>query len=232
MIEGERTIQELHTEVKVKILRSSESPAAVTILARAFDQEPTKLVMLPDARLRRTFLEWTVKARLFDAMRYGTVHGAHVDGELGAIALWYPPGVPMLSLTGALRMGLSLLSNIGSVARAVPNGIRVMLSDLPGALELAMKRRPAVVRASRGLVWELELLGTSPEHRRKGLARALLDRQLLRCDQDGAAAWLEATDPVNPPIYERFGFETIAHIEGPSWLPGYWVMRREPVHQL
>jgi len=74
----------------------------------------------------------------------------------------------------------------------------------------------------------LDLIGTLPEFRRKGLARILLEKQLNRCDQDGAAVWLEATDPVNPPIYERFGFETIAHIEGPNWLPGYWVMRRDP----
>jgi GNAT superfamily N-acetyltransferase len=104
----------------------------------------------------------------------------------------------------------------------------VLSSDLPGALELAKRRGPAIARASRGITWQLELLGTLPEHRRKGLARSLLERQLQRCDQDGAAAWLETTDPVNPPIYERFGFETIAHIDGPRWLPGYWVMRREP----
>jgi GNAT superfamily N-acetyltransferase len=89
------------------------------------------------------------------------------------------------------------------------------------------KRGPAGVKASQGITWQLELLGTLPEHRRKGLAQSLLERQLQRCDQDGAAVWLEATDPGNPPIYERFGFQTITHIDGPAWLPGYWVMRRE-----
>jgi len=49
-----------------------------------------------------------------------------------------------------------------------------------------------------------------------------------RCDEDGAPVWLEAADPLNPTIYERFGFETVAHIGGPRWLLGYWVMRREP----
>jgi predicted acetyltransferase len=82
--------------------------------------------------------------------------------------------------------------------------------------------------AARGTTWHLMFLATAPEHRGRGLARMLLDRQLRRCDEDDTAAWLETTDPVNPPIYERFGFETVAHIEDAAWLPGLWVMRREP----
>jgi len=39
----------------------------------------------------------------------------------------------------------------------------------------------------------------------------------------------ETSDPVNPPIYERFGFETIIHVTDAAWLPGLWVMRRDPV---
>ena len=82
------------------------------------------------------------------------------------------------------------------------------------------------------MVWYLAALATAPEHRGRGFARMLLDRQLARCDQDGAAAWLETTDPVNPPIYARFGFSTVAHIERAAWLPGFWVMRREPHEDL
>jgi GNAT superfamily N-acetyltransferase len=224
-MEQDKTIEQ------IQVLGPADAPAVATILARAFDEEPAKLVLLPNSAIRRTVLEMSVKARLYDALRYGTVHGAQIDGELGAIALWYPPGVSKLSITGAVRAVLALLSNIVSVARAFPHMAQVLLRDVPRLITLIRKRRPAVVRASRGVTWQLDLLGTVPEHRRKGLARSLIERQLQRCDEDGAATWLEATDPVNPPIYERFGFETIAHIDGPTWLPGYWVMRREPVRQ-
>jgi GNAT superfamily N-acetyltransferase len=216
------------TKERVRALGQADAPAAGAVLAQAFDHEPAKLTLLPDSGIRQSVLEMSVKTRLFDTLRYGTVHGAFIDGELGAIALWYPPGVPKLSITGAARAAMAWLGSIATMARAFPHIARVLSSDLPGALDLAKKRGPAVARASWGITWQLELLGTLPEHRRKGLARSLLERQLRRCDQDGAAAWLEATDPVNPPIYERFGFETIAHIDGPRWLPGYWVMRREP----
>jgi GNAT superfamily N-acetyltransferase len=216
------------TKEGVRVLGQADAPVAVTLLASAFDQEPAKLTMLPDSGIRRTVLEMSVKARLYATLHYGTVHGTSIDGELGAIALWYPPGVSKLSISGAARVLFAWLGNTPAMARAFPHIARVLSSDLPGALDLAKKRGPAVSRASRGITWQLELLGTLPEHRRKGLARSLLERQLQRCDQDGAAAWLETTDPVNPPIYERFGFEIIAHIHGPAWLPGYWVMRREP----
>jgi GNAT superfamily N-acetyltransferase len=221
-------MQQPATTKVVRVLGPADAPAAAAVLVRAFDQEPTKVTMLPNAGIRRTVFDMAVNARLYDALRYGNVHGAQIDDRLGAVALWYPPGVPMLTPGSAARAAFSLLPNTFSVARAFPNILRVLLSDLRGAVSLARARRPAVARASRGLTWRLDLLGTVPEFRRQGLARDLLERQLQRCDEDGAAVWLEAADPVNPPYYERFGFDIIAHIDGPGWLPGYWVMRREP----
>lgn len=212
----------------VRTLKPADAPVAATVLAQAFIQEPAKLVILPDTKIRRTFLESIVSVRLYDALRCGWAHGAQLDGELAAVALWYPPGVSLLSLGGAARGALTVFSVLGSLARAFPRMTRTLLSDLPGFVSMIRERRPAVALATQGLTWRLDLLGTLPEYRGQGLARALLERQLQRCDQDGAAVWLEATDPVNPPFYERFGFETVVHIDGPNWLPGYWVMRREP----
>jgi len=137
----------------VRVLQPAEALTAVTILSRAFDQEAAKLVMFPDERVRHKFLEWTVNARLYDAMRYGTVHSAQIDGELGAIALWTPPGVPALSMNGAIRAKIALLSNIVTLASAFLNIVRVLLSDLSGALALVRERHPAVVKATRGLTW-------------------------------------------------------------------------------
>lgn len=205
-----------------------DATAAAKVLARAFDQEPAKLTMMPNSAARRTLLELTLRARLYDPLRYGTVHGACIGDELASVAVWYAPRVPTFSVSGGVRVALILPYVIGSLARAWPHVFRVLMSDVRGAVALFRHRRPAVKRASHGLTWRLDLLGTSAQYRGMGLARALLERQLQRCDQDGAAVWLEATDPVNPTIYERFGFETVAHIDGPRWLLGYWVMRREP----
>jgi GNAT superfamily N-acetyltransferase len=214
--------------VAVRVLGPDDAQAAAAVLADGFDQEPALRTLLPDAAARRKMLELTLRVRLHDPLRRGTVHGAWIGGELGAVAVWYAPGAPMLSGFGALRALLTLPSVVTSLAGAFAPAVRLLASDVRGAGRLFRTRRPAVRQAVRGLTWRLDLLATVPARRGMGLARALLDRQLQRCDEDGAAAWLEATDPVNPPIYERFGFETLAHDDGPSWMLGYWVMRREP----
>jgi ribosomal protein S18 acetylase RimI-like enzyme len=214
--------------VAVRVLGPDDAHAAAAVLAEGFDQEPAMRTLLPDAAARRKMLEVTLRVRLHDPLRRGTAHGAWIGGELGAVAVWYAPGAPMLSASGAMRALLMLPSVVPSVAGTLAPAVRLLASDVQGAGRLFRTRRPAVREAVRGLTWRLDLLATVPALRGMGLARALLDRQLQRCDQDGAAAWLEATDPVNPPIYERFGFETLAHVAGPAWLLGYWVMRREP----
>jgi GNAT superfamily N-acetyltransferase len=214
--------------VDVRVVRPADAADAAAVLARAFDQEPTLVTIVPDPAARRALLELTMGARLFDPLRYGTVHGAWLGDDLGGVAVWYPPGAPKLSLSGALSAVLLLPTVVRWLARALPRTVRVFSSDIRGAADLFRRRRRAMARAVEGLTWRLDLLGTVPSLRGKGIARALLDRQLRRCDQDGAAVWLEATDPVNPKIYQRFGFETLAHIDGPSWLLGYWVMRRQP----
>ncbi len=214
--------------VEVRVLRPAQAAAAAAALVRGFDEEPAKVALLPDAAMRRPWLETSIRGRLHEALRYGTVHVAVVGRELAAVAVWLPPGVPKLSLRGAVRALLALLVHAPAIARSVPRIISVLVRDLPGWVTLARRRRRAVACAAHGLTWRLDLLATVPEQRGQGSARSLLERQLQRCDQDGAAAWLETTDPVNVPIYERFGFVTVAHIADLSWLPGLWVMRREP----
>ena len=214
--------------VEVRVLRPAQAPAAAAALVRGFDQEPAKVALLPDAALRRPWLETSIRTQLQEALRYGTVHGALVDGELAAVAVWLPPGVPKLTLRGAARALVALLGHAPAIARSTPRIMSVVLPDVPGGVTMARRRRGAVARAARGLTWRLDLLATLPEQRGRGAARSLLERQLRRCDQDGAAAWLETTDPVNVAIYERFGFATVGHSADLSWLPGLWVMRREP----
>jgi GNAT superfamily N-acetyltransferase len=159
--------------------------------------------------------------------RLGSAHGVEVDGQLGAVALWHPPGIrtALRDVPTVLRPKLAVAP---TAARAVPVAMRRALAR-PGAAAALVRRRGRAIQAvSAGPVWHLAFLGAAPEHRGRGLARRLLDRQLARCDEDGLAVWLETTDPVNPPIYARFGFEVVTHLDDAAWLPGWWAMRREP----
>jgi GNAT superfamily N-acetyltransferase len=217
------------TGADVRVLRPVDQTAATTLLARGFAEDPGNLVLLPDEDVRRAMIETAAANALRSTLRYGTAHGAFVDGELGGVALWHPPGVPRGSIGTRVQGLAGQLAEAPTLARAVPHATSVIARHVPEAARLLADRRAAVARATGGLCWHLAYLATGPEHRGRGLARALLDRQLRRCDEDAAAVWLETTDPVNPPIYERFGFSTVAHLEEAAWLPGLWVMRREPV---
>lgn len=164
-------------------------------------------------------------------MPLGTVHVALADDTVGGVAVWHPPGRGAGSLPDLSQAVVRSLPDVPSLLRPVPHKASVLLRHSRAALPLLFARRRAVARASAGASWHLAFLATSPEFRGRGLARSLLDRQLRRCDEDGTPAWLETTDPVNPPIYERFGFEVVAHHEDAAWLPGLWVMRRDPASQ-
>jgi GNAT superfamily N-acetyltransferase len=212
---------------ETRVLGLADLADATVMLARGFAEEPGSRVLFPDPEIRRAVLETGARDRIRAAVAHGTAHGAFVGDELAGVALWDPPGVPTITLAGALRTASHKLTNAPRFARGLPHAASVLLGAGTEGIALVRARTRGVRRASRGLTWHLAFLATAPEHRGQGLARALLDRQLRRCDEDGAAAWLETTDPVNPPIYERFGFDVVVHVERAAWLQGLWVMRRE-----
>ena len=210
-----------------RVLGSDDLEAATAVLARGFAQEPGNLELFPDPEIRRRLAELVFGSQLRIWMPYATVHGVEVEGRLGGVAIWHPPHVRARSLTGAAGSVTGLLAQAPTVARALPHLSATLLRHGRRAPRLVRARNRAVRVASRGPAWHLAFLATDPDFRGRGLARRLLDHVLRRCDADGLAAWLETTDPVNPPLYEHFGFETVAHIEDAAWLPGHWVMRRE-----
>jgi len=75
--------------------------------------------------------------------------------------------------------------------------------------------------------WYLGLLGTDPDRRRSGVARALLTPMLERADRERLPVFLETGMPENLDIYGRFGFELLREAVVPSG-PLVWGMLRTP----
>lgn len=217
------------TAPSLQTLDERDLDAAAHLLAVGFAEEPGMVALVPDEGARHRFLVRGSRAQLRALLPHGSVHGAVVDGELAALALWEAPALRPGTLASGLAGLVSTLRQAPDLVRAVPAAAPVVVTRGPSMALAAARRRRAVESASRGTTWHLAFLATAPAFRGRGLARALLDKQLRRCDEDGQAVWLETTDPVNPPIYARFGFTTVLHLDHPGWLPGLWVMRREPV---
>ena len=70
--------------------------------------------------------------------------------------------------------------------------------------------------------WYLPMIGVDPACQGRGYGSALLRFALERIDRDGAAAYLESSNPRNVPLDERHGVEVIGNIQAgtsPSIVP-------------
>jgi GNAT superfamily N-acetyltransferase len=234
---GARPARDGQGAPSVRLLREHDVPAAASVLARAFADEPSKRVLFghepgrrgpfADTVTRTRFTEAVARARLRAAMPYAAVHVAELEGTIAGVAVWYPPGVTPGALPSAavvpalLTSGTRVLSLIAHLASS-------LWRDRSAIRRVLAARTAAAKAAGRGASWYLSVLGTDPDYRGRGAARRLLERMLDRCDIEGLPAWLETTEGTTAAMYERFGFETVAAIAGGELLPGLWVMRREP----
>ena len=75
--------------------------------------------------------------------------------------------------------------------------------------------------------WHLAFVATDPSARGCGLASALIERGLKRCDADGRIAYLENTNPNNVGLYRRHGCELLGEINVGD-APSLFCMLREP----
>ena len=61
--------------------------------------------------------------------------------------------------------------------------------------------------------WYLPIVGVDPNAQGHGLGGALMRHAVTRCDEEGALAYLESTNPRNISLYQRHGFEAMGKIQ-------------------
>jgi GNAT superfamily N-acetyltransferase len=199
----------------VHLLAADEVEAGAALFARAFDDDAFARLITPGARQRRRHLERGGREQIERALPYRHVFGVREGGALRGIAVWLPPGV---AVTASGTPPLSALPRLADAAlRAGPNAVHYLR---------ARRRAVALVHAIPS--WHLAFLATDPDHQRRGIGRLLLAHTLERADVDGAPVWLETSEPANVQLYERFGFVTVALVEGGPTLPTFWFMQRRP----
>ncbi len=214
--------------VRTRLLTADDVDEAGQLLAAAFDEEPQSMVFLPDPTHRRELSLVTARREVRSRLRYATAFGADLDGRLAGVALWNPPNVHPSPLSGRLRWALELLAVRAAVMPALPPAARALWRERRPLSRTLWVRQRHVRTVGAQPCWYLAVLGTAPDARGRGVARALLDHVLERCDVDGLPAWLETTEAANTHIYERFGFHSTVRIPGGGGLPDFWMMRRNP----
>ena len=164
------------------------------VLTAAFAQDPLWAWAFPDPEAMAVWWRYFVRS----ALRYPWVR---IADDYAAVAMWIPPGG--VELTAEEEAGVE-----------------------PLVTELAGPRAPEILTLLERLEenhrpieqphYYLSMLGTHPDHRGKGLGMALLEACLEEIDGERAPAYLESSNPVNIPRYERRGFRRIGSFTRPD----------------
>jgi ribosomal protein S18 acetylase RimI-like enzyme len=192
------------TQPPTDVSPATDEERAIATITMAFSNDPVIRWALPDANRYLTYWPQLVRASGGAAFANGTADS--IDA-CGGVALWLPPGVgPDEDAMGAVT------------AEAVPAADQ---QEVFGFMDQMGAFHPAESH------WYLPLIGVDTTKQGRGYGSVLLRHALERCDRDGLPAYLEATSPLNKPLYQRHGFEEVGVIQAGS-SPPMWPMQRKP----
>lgn len=177
---------------KIEVVQAQESERERCIAAQvvAFAADPLLRWMLPDPARYLAFFPRVLRHYGGRAFEHGS---AYRTDDFSASAMWLPPGI------GPDEDAL------GAVMQEAVDPER--LDEVFGVLEQVGQAHPEEPH------WFLPAVGVDPMCQGRGYGSALLDRSLQACDRDHRVAYLEASNPRNVPLYQRFGFEVIGEIQ-------------------
>ena len=180
----------------------SQAEQAVAVIVLAFSTDPAARWSYPDPDRYLTHFPAIVRAFGGRAFAHG---GAHHLSDFSGAALWLRPGIQPDEEALASVLRRSVAAERQAAVFAV--------------FEQMARYHP------RQPHWYLPLIGIDPVHQRKGYGSALLQHALSQCDREHAPAYLESTNPVNVPLYERYGFKVLATIQIGSSPPIFPMLR-------
>ena len=128
-------------------------------------------------------------------------------------SLWIPPGKPEMKQEDEEPFGALLEEQLGADAARVLD---------------TFERFDRAHPHDRGHHYYLSLLATHPDHAGRGIGMGLLADNLARIDAEGAAAFLESSNPANDHRYERLGFSRCGEFELGEDGPVVTQMWRDP----
>ncbi len=177
------------------------------IFSRAFATDPVMNWIIPAPALYRDFYALLVR----DIFAPRGIN--HIDPQGRGAALWLPPQE---------KFEIPLSTDfIGLVARlALRRGPRPFLRiRQQGALFARHHPKPPH--------FHLVFVGCDPQHQGRGIGSSLIKEGTRVCDEAGMPAYLESSNPLNVPLYQRHGFEVQAESRLPGGGPPVWFMWRE-----
>ncbi len=172
--------------VEIRSATLAEMPQTVSAIVAAFITDPIARFAWPSPHDHLNGMARAARAMGGASFEHLT---AYVAPEFCGAALWLPPGVH--------PNGEALEAVFRETARPEH------LDDLLATFEKMDQWHPEEPH------WYLPLIGVEPNAQGSGLGVALMRYAVARCDQAGALAYLESSNPRNISLYERHGFEVM-----------------------
>lgn len=186
---------------------TSETELMADILADSFSKDPIMNWVIPAPQLYRNFFRLIID-QIF--LPRGIVHLE--QGERGA-GLWLPPGEKF-----NIPPGLGI---VGLMTRLLLSKGPRPLMRIPQQAKLFDRHHPTEPH------YHLLFVGCRQADQGRGVGSALLKRGIRICDEQRMPAYLESSNELNVPLYQRHGFEIIAQERLPGNGPKAWFMWRE-----
>lgn len=198
-----------HEAGTVRRANAADVERLADVFARAFYDDPQMRWVLPDDGRRHELLRRG--AAEFLRRLYLDHDETYTTENIAGVCIWEPPGTWKLSPLDQVRLLPSLARIYG---RLLPRVLRAFAK-----LESNHPSEPH---------YYLPFVGVDPDWQGRGLGAAIMRPILDRCDDEGVAAYLEASSPRNRMLYERHGFAvTEEFLLGPG-SPPLWRMWRAP----
>ncbi|MFX1451176.1 MAG: GNAT family N-acetyltransferase [Promethearchaeota archaeon] len=184
------------------------------MLARAFEDNPIFIYLIPDTIERKNKLRYIFEFIIHYGVLYGEVYAP--SSNLEGVAAWLPSEKAYKTIKRMiLSGGENVLKKLGRdfyVKKSKP------LEDWTDSIH----KRLAPFRH-----WYLEPLGVDPKFQGKGNASILLKAMLVRVDQEQLPIFLITNLEKNVQIYQHFGFKILeqATFPGTNWRN--WFMLRD-----
>lgn len=189
-------------QMVVTAVEAAERDRAVAAVVLAFGTDPVARWVFRDSQEYLSSFPLVVGAFGGNAFAHATGH--QVSGFRG-VALWLPPDVhPDHEALG------SIVEKTVTVDRH---------EEVFGLFDQMASFHPHEPH------WYLPMIGVDPAYQRKGYGSALLQHALQACDADHLPAYLESSNPVNVPLYERHGFVVMGTIQAASSPPLFPMIR-------
>ncbi|MFJ6568456.1 GNAT family N-acetyltransferase [Streptomyces sp. NPDC091292] len=199
-------------DVAIRTAGESDREAVTRLLDVTFQDDPVSSWVFPDPEYRRTTHRALMGAFLHVALTEGRVDLTE-DGD--AVALW-----------------LSVPDSGGEAGAEGADADEAV--QLREAVDPDNERVELVARLTgeihpEGAAHEyLLLIAVHPDRQGDGLGSALMRPVLDRCDRDGVAAYLEASNERSRSLYEKLGFRFMGRTVDLPDGPHMWPMWRDP----